>query len=318
MKVSFFSKDYTTALKGLCALVVILVHIPETYSNPIQDGIGSFAFVAVSVFFLISSFGLHRQASLKPAYLSHFWRNRLSALLIPVIIINICRLLTIGLTEGQWHFEYLLKTDPYVLVLLCYYVLFYIILRFLTPIANKTWGYTIEITAVIISSLSLYFFSPNRANSAEMGWCYEQWGIVWGILLFHCFDRFVAWMNSGHRLKLLCTFLIGLAAGLAYLKCKDIFFGGQYVLKVILGFSLILLLFLLTGHGISSHTVNRFLGNISYEIYLSHGFIMSMLKHNKPDLGSWTFIGMTVVLTLVFSYLIYILGKPVVKSCRTL
>jgi len=51
---SFFTKEYTTALKGLAAIVVIFVHVPADYSNVLQDAIGSFGYVAVTFFFLVS------------------------------------------------------------------------------------------------------------------------------------------------------------------------------------------------------------------------------------------------------------------------
>ncbi len=48
---AFMNKDFTTVLKGACCIIVILVHIPLTYSNKIQDSIGSFAYVGVTLFF---------------------------------------------------------------------------------------------------------------------------------------------------------------------------------------------------------------------------------------------------------------------------
>lgn len=74
---AFFGKDYTTELKGLCCLIVIYVHVPVAYRNPIQDAIGSFAYICVTLFFLISAYGMMLSAERKEEYLRHFWRNRL-------------------------------------------------------------------------------------------------------------------------------------------------------------------------------------------------------------------------------------------------
>ena len=54
----FFDKNWSLALKGLCCIVVILVHIPNEHSTRLQNMMGSFAFVAVTVFFMISGYGL--------------------------------------------------------------------------------------------------------------------------------------------------------------------------------------------------------------------------------------------------------------------
>ena len=46
----FMSKDFTTTMKGLAAIVVVFVHFPTEYQNKLQDLVGSFAYVAVTVF----------------------------------------------------------------------------------------------------------------------------------------------------------------------------------------------------------------------------------------------------------------------------
>lgn len=71
----FLKKEYTSWLMGLCAIVVVMVHFSEPYQNPLQDLIGSFAFVAVMFFFLISAFGMQYSVERKPDYLRHFWRK---------------------------------------------------------------------------------------------------------------------------------------------------------------------------------------------------------------------------------------------------
>lgn len=86
---AFMNKEFTRALKGACCIIVILVHIPLAYANKLQDGIGSFAYVCVTLFFIMSAYGMNISASRSPAYLRHFWRNRLSALLIPQLLVNL-------------------------------------------------------------------------------------------------------------------------------------------------------------------------------------------------------------------------------------
>lgn len=55
---TFFSKDYTSMLKGVCCLIVIYVHFHGAYTNTLQDAIGSFGYIAVTLFFLISAYGM--------------------------------------------------------------------------------------------------------------------------------------------------------------------------------------------------------------------------------------------------------------------
>lgn len=86
---TFMNKDFTMVLKGACCIIVILVHVPLLYSNKLQDGIGSFGYVCVTLFFLVSAYGMNYSITKKQDYLKHFWRNRLAALLIPQLILNV-------------------------------------------------------------------------------------------------------------------------------------------------------------------------------------------------------------------------------------
>lgn len=84
----FFSKDYTTALKAAACVIVILVHVPSQHGNPMQDAIGSFAFTCVTIFFMVSAFGMQYSRDRKANYLTTFWRNRLASLLVPCLAVN--------------------------------------------------------------------------------------------------------------------------------------------------------------------------------------------------------------------------------------
>ena len=86
---AFMNKDFTKVLKGACCIIVILVHIPLAYQNRVQDGIGSFAYVCVTLFFLMSAYGMSFSSKKNPNYIKYFWRNRLSALLVPQFVLNV-------------------------------------------------------------------------------------------------------------------------------------------------------------------------------------------------------------------------------------
>ena len=84
-----FSKDYTSVLKGICCIIVVMVHIRDGYMNPLQEAIGSFGYICVTLFFMISGYGMQLSFEKKTDYLHHFWRNRLLALLVPCFLINV-------------------------------------------------------------------------------------------------------------------------------------------------------------------------------------------------------------------------------------
>ena len=85
----FFSKDYTTVLKGLCCIFIVIGHTPIEYKNTLQDALSSFGYVRVTLFFMMTGYGLSLCADQKVGYMKTFWRNRLASLLIPGLLVNI-------------------------------------------------------------------------------------------------------------------------------------------------------------------------------------------------------------------------------------
>ena len=303
-------------LKGLCCLIVIYVHVSAEHGNPLQDAIGSFAYVCVTLFFLVSAYGMMLSAERKKDYLRHFWRNRLAALLIPCLLINIVNY-AFHAAIGSAHWAALYQINDYVLVLLQFCVWFYIV-----EICKKRWfadkillADGLLIAGVTLSSILLYVFVHGEVSSRS-GWCFERMGLVWGILLYRHYDKVVRWMNSHRLLKAVILCIISAILGVAYLKYKAVWLWGEYLLKIVLGVAIILFLFTATSNRSFGNRVAHWLGDISYEVYLSHGMIMGMLAYCCAGLQSGVFILSTVILTLAFSTVIHKIGKPIVSKLR--
>lgn len=315
---NFFSKDYTTVLKGLCCIIVIYVHVSPPYDNPLQDAIGSFAYVCVTLFFLVSAYGMMLSVERKKDYLRYFWRNRLAALLIPCLLVNLFAFGLDVVNYGEYRYSALWYLNTYVAVLLQWCVWFYIIeicKQKFFPTNNKMAD-SLLIAGVIISSLYNYFFIEAEV-SAEAGWCFERMGLVWGVLLYRYFDNFITWIDKNRMAKVIVLCLLGGILGVTYLKYKIIYFWGAYLLKIVLGFVLILFLFTATSNRKFGDMASLWLGNISYEVYLSHHIMMAALIYWLPmGVNSGIFILLTVLSTLVISTILHSIGKPIVNKLR--
>ena len=314
----FFSKDYTTVLKGLCCLIVIYVHVKKPYGNTLQDAIGSFAYVCVTLFFLVSAYGMMLSVERKKDYLRNFWRNRLVALLIPAFLINVVSFGLGIVNRGEYVVSALYQLNSYVAVLLQWCLWFYIVMwckRKWFP-ENTILADWILIAGVSVSSLSLYLFVDAEV-SAEAGWCFERMGLAWGVLLYRYFDRIVVWMDKHRLVKVIILTIVGGLLGVAYLKYKTVYFLGAYLLKIVLGVALIVLLFTATSNRKFGDKISLWLGNVSYEVYLSHGMVMGTLALWLPQsIDSGLFILLTVVVTLALSTMIHSIGKPIVNWMR--
>lgn len=317
----FFSKDYTTILKGLCCLIVIYVHMGsyDLFCNPLQDAIGSFAYICVTIFFLISAFGMMKSVESKNSYLKQFWRNRLVTLLIPCLLINIAACCIKRITQDEFDLTILYRVSGYIVVLLQWCFWFYIVeqSRIKWFKANRIMTDMILIAGVVISSLLYYFFVENKVN-AKSGWCFERMGLVYGILLYRHFKCITVWMDNHRQVKIAVLTIAGAILGISYLKYKLVYFWGAYLLKIILGLTLIALLFILTSNRRFGNKANIWLGSISYEIYLSHGVILTaMASYIKPLFNSGFCIVAAIILILIFSACIHAISQPIIAWLRT-
>ena len=305
----FMNKSSSDTLKGLCAMVVVMVHFPEAYQNTLQDAIGSFAYVAVTFFFLFSGYGMQWSLSNKHDYLKHFWRRRLVSLLLPQVLINIIFCMVQYLNTGAFQMGTLLNVNNYVVVLLEYCMLFFVVMAFckVRHVKSSKWGLALIIAVILASSLLLYFLTINSIDGRQGSmWCVERLGLIWGLLLFIFFDKINAWMGK-YTITKLCFFgILSIILGLLYIKgYKNIFFWGGYLLKAVLGQSLVITVLLLIRRLEIGNRITRLLGSISYEIYLSHVWVMSALAHYFPDLSSGEFIILTYFITILLSMAVH-------------
>lgn len=311
-----FSKDYTSVLKGICCIIVVMVHIRDGYTNPVQDAIGSFGYICVTLFFMISAYGMQLSFEKKNDYLHHFWRNRLLALLVPCFLINVFAFVLFGILDGAFAFRSLWYINDYVLVLLQYCVWFYLVMKLKRAfaISNKVSDMML-IIGVIMSSLIAFFFA-DRGTSNLLGWRCERFGLIYGLLLFRFNRSIKEWLIQNRLSKIILFTILSVIIGLLYLRWKNVFFWGEYLLKIILGATIIVWILLLSVKRQFGNKISFWLGRISYEVYLLHTAIMLAIIKVVPDLSSGVFILATYLLTLVFATGINWCSATIVKKLR--
>lgn len=307
----FFSKDYTTMLKGVCCIFIVIGHTPIEYKNAVQDMLSSFGYVRVTLFFMMTGYGISLCADRKTGYMKSFWRNRLASLLIPGLLINVAAFFIHRLTTGQFDPRDFIFIDPYISVLLQYYIFFFIVYHG-KKFYGETAGNIILVVGVIVSSLLDYMLSAPDGRA----WPYERMGLVWGILLYFNYKPIKRFVMP--RLWNVFTFLaISFVLGLMYLHFKTVYFWGEYLLKVVLGAVIVTLIFILSSGRVWGNKALSFFGDIYYEVFLSHMLIIGLVKSLIPGLSSGQFILTVAALTIIFSAAIHYIGKPIIAMCRT-
>ena len=101
--------------------------------------------------------------------------------------------------------------------------------------------------------------------------------------------------------------------GIAYLKFKPVYFAGSYLLKVALGFMILLFVLQLTARISIGNKVSLFIGGISYEIYLLHGSVFDFIRGLPFKMASGVFILLSIVITVLLSVLIRFLSKVLIR-----
>ena len=108
-KTGFMSLEDTNFLRGMWSIIVVLVHIPAAYQNPVQDMLGSFAYIGVTFFFMTSAFGLKYSMAHKKGYMESFWRKRLPPVLVPALLVQAYHVsrwrLPRGVPSRSWAFS---------------------------------------------------------------------------------------------------------------------------------------------------------------------------------------------------------------------
>ncbi|MFG6386010.1 MAG: acyltransferase family protein [Muribaculaceae bacterium] len=312
-KPNILDKDLTNALKGFAAIIVIMVHIPEPEVNPLQDAIGSFAYVAVTFFFFVSAYGTRLSLTKNPDYLKRFWPGRLLALLIPMLLCNVVYFATYHLPTSVHPaaISLLYAVNPYVTVLLCYYLFFYLAGRLAGKLYPAKYLDPVLWCGIIISSSLCY------VSELDFTWCYEQWGLIWGLLAFKYKQQFINFISDKGWVKICSLLVISGILGVMYLKFKHIAFWGEYLLKIGLGFSLLLTMFAVLQGWFCENRISRRLGKISYEVYLLHGAMFAAALYLRPA-NSGVFILYTVALTLIGAAIMRAISTPLIKMGKRL
>lgn len=304
----FFDLNTTTAMRGFWCLIVMLVHVPEANQNQIQDMIGSFAYIGVTFFFMTSGYGLMLSVKRTDAGQMSwgFWKRRLPKLLVPMFVANILATI-VDAMAGEARIQDVFSLNPFVRQLLLFYLTFWAV--FHMPFLGNLKKQRIVCVAVVVISLLIYFTDVG-------GWAVESLGFVYGILLADWKEKFSIKAKQHWGKGLAVLMACCLCLGILYLKAKHVIFLGDYLLKIVLGIAILLLILWANVKYPVGNVAGRFLGKISYEVYLIHGFVFEQLQHILTGVDSGCYIVISIIATVILSVAIYGISELVFTCGR--
>ena len=297
-KNGFFDRDTTNCMRGFWCLVILLVHIPQEYQNSIQDMIGSFAYIGVTFFFMTSGYGLMMGIQKNGAdSVKGFWLRRLPKIVLPMFIANIIISFANFAQKGSYDFSDLINVNGFVRQLIIFYFIFWLVFRVLPQsilLVHKTIMICLCVMAV---SLVSYFLKFNA-------WPTESFGFIYGILLSQYKTKFEKFADNKWLVKCAGFCLTSAVIGIAYIKIKHIAFIGDYIVKILLGLSILMFILLLNFRIPVGNAVSRFLGKISYEVYLLHIAAFAILTALPVNIDSGLYVLFSIIITVVLSVIV--------------
>lgn len=206
---NLFSREWATVLKGVCCIVVILVHIPKEYSTKLQNLVGSFAYIAVTTFFFLSGYGVNISKN-KREYMKHFWRNRVVSLFVPMALGNVLRLCVYRFFGAEASvFWSLLHVDGFVLMMSLCYAAFYVVYGL-----NIVKKYRVAGICGLTVCISIVTYILEKAIPFTV-WPVPCLGFMYGVILAEYRDRVKAYLERCRLLDaktwvlVFSTFLLG-------------------------------------------------------------------------------------------------------------
>lgn len=301
----FISKSCCTSLKGFFALVVILHHIALKYPSGglVFDSFSYLGFIAVSVFFFISGYGLIKNYSGKDTRVDfRFVKKYFVKIGIPFIVFNLL-------------YFCVSKYGPHP------YSLGYVVLSYITygrPIVDSGWFMVVYISLLIVffctSRISGYktYWQLISALVVCVGWAmfckWKSWGAWWyysnlsyviGMFFGYNESQIVAFFKTHYRLLLPFFFLAFIVSfNLAARNSDDI------VAHLFSGAVFPVLVFTICGKVRIGNAILEWLGRMSLELYLVHGLFLNHFAYFTNSLSnSITVIGLSICSAFLLHFL---------------
>lgn len=291
----FMSKDYTTYLRGICALAIMLCHIRITNFAPLNvfNYLGN---PIVGIFFFLSGYGMLtriKQIGIDN-YMNGFILKRCVPLFVEYIFVWIFNFVCMFLASGNFNFlkEIITPHSWFIIMIEVLYIVFYI--------GYKLFKDNLRGLIIFVTIFELALIIALSAFGADEFWylsllCFSG-GMIYSVV------------NLNKKKTLPLIFGFGALAVVAT--------GAEYVLsdkpKIVVLWALIYNVSVLA-LAIVALSVGRYVrfknpvfelcGKMSLEIYLLHGVFQYVFKEIKPIYNNSLLYGAMIILcTLLMSY----------------
>lgn len=316
----YLSLKFTKMMKGFFSLVVIFHHIAQRTSDGILfHKFTLVGYLATSVFFFISGYGLQKKYMMSKDYDQKFLKKRLPGIVIPYVVMTFVYWIIKNLLGDKCTFLEILNAIKrgtpivsfswYVITILVFYFVFYLLMKICKK-NNK---------AMILGSFLYYIFWVFlcRELGYESYWYNSAHLLVVGVVYAILENKLLPFFKSCYRAVFpivlfffsICFYYPNEIA--KFLPVRGI----KFLVPCATAFFFVVMLLLLSLKYRVGNKVLGYLGDISFEIYLLQGICFLLLRNNyiyvgNPILYAVIILSGTILLAHLFHKLFqYLLNK---------
>ena len=312
-------KERTNALKGFAAILIILGHLGLTVHSgitlPILKQTGMFV---VTIFFALSGYGLVLSYKSADCSLPGYWKKRLLTVVLPYAVFTMIYIIIrsaagedVGLKAVALSFVNgtpMVKYSWFVEVIIVCYAAFWL--------SAKAAKDDIGFMCFLMTVFTVAFFLVMKKLNYESFWYNTVLSFVIGMLWAHKNKEIADALN-----KHLLMYILGIALMfVCIVYCTRVLWWwgdlGETLVTTVFVVLVLMLQYLVPA---KSNAATKFIGDISFEMYMSHGAFIMLLwplpffKANPIVFGIAVYAG-AIIMAWLMHLVIEAIKKPLTKK----
>ncbi|WP_026889107.1 acyltransferase family protein [Clostridium beijerinckii] len=304
----FMSKKHTTVLKGVAMVLVLVSHIGGYgYNIAVTHPLGA---IGVCIFLIVSGYGLNE--SIKRKGRKCYFKNRIKRVMIPYWIVILISYITLSFSKDTIlnliQYMFLLKLPEgsywYIEFILCWYVFFY----FISLIKNRNKKALVMIVVAIIFSL---------LNLSDRVYVWQIVSFPIGVIISDYADTIYKMSLKAKKatifIPLIVLVISVIIKKMPFVENNELGFTDtlcQITLSLSAGIFIVIIMYIL--YDLKVWKITSYIGEISYELYLVHPLLLSIIIKNSSAI----FLSIFIISTILLSVSLNKICKLILKSNR--
>ena len=299
------SEYNTNNIKGLIAFTIIFHHLSQRIEGESLFLLRNIGYLIVGIFLFYSGYGLTKATLTKANYLDKFWIKRFPKVVIPFILSNLLFIIGYVIFENKLYTT--IEAINYIIGIKLidsfkWYIWTTIILYIGYYILFKTFKENKAIILVFLY-INIYFWICYIFKIG--GWWYNSIFSFFGGVLFGKYGEKIIQFIKVKYLYTIIPIAIFLLVYTYGIKNGNIFTATIANTSFIISFVFISIKLRI------GNKITKFLGTISYEIYLVHRLVLDILNYRIQN--RYIYVVASVIGSIVLAYLFSIIAKKIIN-----